>query len=147
MLLATPFLIGAHSRWWLIYPILVFLACVNAIVQPARQAAIPNLVPSGQVGKANAIVAATSMLAGAVGFGVAGAILALSPTGSTPNMLFVADAMTFVLAAAIVFTIPNLGGGASQASVSGALRRAGWVVRAPPAPLIGNSGWFFFPCS
>ncbi len=86
MLLATPFLIGAHSRWWLIYPILVFLACVNAIVQPARQAAIPNLVPAGQIGKANAIVAATSMLAGAIGFGIAAAILSASRTwGEEPR--------------------------------------------------------------
>ena len=147
MLLATPFLIGAHSRWWLIYPILVFLACVNAIVQPARQAAIPNLVPGGQVGKANAIVAATSMLAGAVGFGVAGAILALSPARSTPNMLFVADAMTFVLAAAIVFSIPNLGGGTSQASVSGALRRSWSIVAARPHLVIGTLAAFFIPIS
>jgi putative nucleotidyltransferase with HDIG domain len=147
MLLATPFLIGAHSRWWLIYPILVFLACVNAIVQPARQAAIPNLVPAGQVGKANAIVAATSMLAGAVGFGVAGAILALSPPRSTPNMLFVADAMTFVLAAAIVSSIPNLGGGTSQASVSGALRRSWSIVAARPHLVIGTLAAFFIPIS
>jgi putative nucleotidyltransferase with HDIG domain len=147
MLLATPFLIGAHSRWWLIYPILVFLACVNAIVQPARQAAIPSLVPAGQIGKANAIVAATSMLAGAVGFGVAGAILALSPARSTPNMLFVADAMTFVLAAAIVFSIPNLGGGISQASVSGALRRSWSVVAARPHLIIGTVAAFFIPIS
>jgi len=147
ILLATPFLIGAHSRWWLIYPVLVFLACINAIVQPARQAAIPSLVPAGQVGKANAIVAATSMLAGAVGFGVAGAILALSPARSTPNMLFVADAMTFVLAAAIVFSIPNLGGGTSQASVSGALRRSWSVVAARPHLVIGTLAAFFIPIS
>jgi putative nucleotidyltransferase with HDIG domain len=147
MLLATPFLIGAHSRWWLIYPVLVFLACVNAIVQPARQAAIPSLVPAGQVGKANAIVAATSMLAGAIGFGLAGAILALSPARSTPNMLFVADAMTFVLAAAIVFSIPNLGGGTSQASVSGALRRSWSVVAARPHLVIGTLAAFFIPIS
>src|SRR5450759_1074665 len=103
MLLATPFLIGVHSRWWLIYPILVLLACVNAVVQPARQAAIPSLVPTGQVGKANAIVAATTMLAGAVGFGLAGAILALS--AKSTNMLFVADAMTFALSAVIILSL------------------------------------------
>src|SRR5258708_39885796 len=108
MLLAAPFMI--EINWAQIYPVLVLLACVNAVVQPARQAAIPNLVPAGQVGKANAIVAATSMLAGAIGFGLAGAILALSPPRSTPNMLFVADAMTFLLAGAIVVRIPNLGG-------------------------------------
>jgi len=147
ILLATPFLIGAHSRWWLIYPVLVLLACINAVVQPARQAAIPSLVPAGQVGKANAIVAATSMLAGAIGFGLAGAILALSPAKSTPNMLFVADAMTFVLAAAIVFSIPSLGGGASQASVSGALRRSWAIVAARPHLVIGTLAAFFIPIS
>ena len=147
VLVATPFLIGVHSRWWLIYPVLVFLACVNAVVQPARQAAIPSLVPSGQVGKANAIVAATSMLAGAIGFGLAGAILTLSPARSTPNMLFVADAMTFVLAAAIVFSIPSLGGGASQASVSGALRRSWSIVAARPHLVIGTLAAFFIPIS
>jgi putative nucleotidyltransferase with HDIG domain len=147
ILLATPFLIGAHSRWWLIYPVLVLLSCINAVVQPARQAAIPSLVPAGQVGKANAIVAATSMLAGAIGFGVAGAILALSPPRSTPNMLFVADAMTFVLAAAIVFSIPNLGGGTSAAAVSGALRRSWSIVAVRPHLVIGTLAAFFIPVS
>jgi HD-GYP domain-containing protein (c-di-GMP phosphodiesterase class II)/predicted MFS family arabinose efflux permease len=147
ILLATPFLIGAHSRWWLIYPVLALLACINAVVQPARQAAIPSLVPTGQVGKANAIVAATSMMAGAIGFGLAGAILALSPARSTPNMLFVADAMTFVLAATIVFSIPNLGGGTSQASVSGALRRSWAIVAARPHLVIGTLAAFFIPIS
>jgi putative nucleotidyltransferase with HDIG domain len=145
MLLATPFLIGVHSRWWLIYPILLFLACINAIVQPARQAAIPGLVPAGQVGKANAIVAATTMLAGAVGFGLAGAILALSPKST--NMLFVADAMTFALAAAIVVSIPNLGGGTSAASVSGALRRSWSIVAVRPHLVIGALAAFFIPIS
>ena len=145
MLLATPFLIGVHSRWWLICPILLFLACINAIVQPARQAAIPGLVPAGQVGKANAIVAATTMLAGAVGFGLAGAILALSPKST--NLLFVADAITFALAAAIVVSIPNLGGGTSAASVSGALRRSWSIVAVRPHLVIGALAAFFIPIS
>ena len=143
MLLATPFLIGMH--WSLIYPVLVFLACINAVVQPARQAAIPGLVPAGQVGKANAMVAATTMLAGAVGFGLAGAILALSPKST--NMLFVADAITFLLAAAIVIGIPNLGGGAAAASVSGALRRTWSVVDARPHLVVGTLAAFLIPIS
>jgi putative nucleotidyltransferase with HDIG domain len=142
-LLGTPFLIGV--QWWLIYPILVLLACVNAVVQPARQAAIPGLVPGGQVGKANAMVAATTMLAGAVGFGLAGAILALSPKST--NVLFVADAMTFALAAAIVVGIPSLGGGAVAAPVSGALRRSWAVVAARPHLVIGTLAAFLIPIS
>jgi predicted MFS family arabinose efflux permease len=121
------------------------LACINAIVQPARQAAIPGLVPPGQVGKANAMVAATTMLAGAVGFGLAGAILALSPKST--NMLFVADAITFALAAAIVVGIPNLGGGTKAISVSGALLRSWSVVAARPHLVVGTLAAFLIPIS
>jgi predicted MFS family arabinose efflux permease len=145
ILLATPFLIGDRSRWWLIYPILLLLAIINAVVQPARQAAIPGLVPPGQVGKANAMVAATTMLAGAIGFGLAGAILALSPKST--NMLFVADAITFALTAAIVVGIPNLGGGAKAVSVSGALRRSWSIVAARPHLVVGTLAAFLIPMS
>jgi putative nucleotidyltransferase with HDIG domain len=144
ILLATPLLI-AMPHWWLIYPVLVVLASVNALVQPARQAAIPGLIPPGQVGKANAMVAATTMLAGAVGFGLAGAILALSPKST--NLLFIADAITFLLAAAIVAGIPNLGGGAINASVSGALRRSWAVVAARPHLVVGTLAAFLIPIS
>jgi putative nucleotidyltransferase with HDIG domain len=145
-LLATPFLISPiHERWWLIYPILLVLACINGVVQPARQAAIPSLVPAGQIGKANAIVAATTMLAGALGFALAGTILALSPKNT--NMLFIADGMTFALAAAIVFTIPNLGGGSSAVSVSSALRRSWSIVAVRPHLVVGTLAAFFIPIS
>src|SRR5256886_3075745 len=122
ILIATPLLIADHTRWWLLFPILLSLSAINAIVQPARQAAIPSLVPAGQIGKANAIVAAVSMLAGALGFGIAGAILALFPKAI--NALFIADAATFILAAGIVLGIPTLGGGSTAAPVAGAIRRA-----------------------
>jgi predicted MFS family arabinose efflux permease len=150
MLLATPFLIGMdqsalRNHFWLIYPVLLFLACVNAVVQPARQAAIPGLVPAGQIGKANAMVAATTMLAGAIGFGLAGAILALTPKSTT--ILFIADAVTFVLAAAIVFSIPTLGGGARAASVSGALRRSWSIVALRPHLVVGSIAAFLIPVS
>jgi putative nucleotidyltransferase with HDIG domain len=150
LLLATPFLIGMdqaalRKHFWLIYPVLLVLACVNAVVQPARQAAIPGLVPAGQVGKANAMVAATTMLAGAIGFGLAGGILALSPKST--NMLFVADAMTFALAAAIVLSIKSLGGGTSAAAVSGALRRSWSIVAVRPHLVVGTLAAFFIPIS
>ncbi|MGH7868855.1 MAG: MFS transporter, partial [Candidatus Dormibacteraceae bacterium] len=142
-LLATPFVIG--KAWWLIVPIVLFLACINAIVQPARQAAIPNLVPAGQVGKANAMVAATTMLAGAIGFGIAGGILALFPKST--DMLFTVDGATFALGAAIVFGIPNLGGGSTSTSVSGALRRTWAVIDARPHLVIGTLAAFLIPIS
>ncbi|OLB92986.1 MAG: hypothetical protein AUI15_19605 [Actinobacteria bacterium 13_2_20CM_2_66_6] len=86
ILVGTSFIVQG-GRWWLIFPILLVLSSINAVVQPARQAAIPTLVPIGQVGKANAMVAATTMLSGAVGFGLAGAILALAPKSTSSEYL------------------------------------------------------------
>jgi len=142
-LVATPFLIGMD--WRFIVPILFLLSSINAIVQPAKQAAIPNLVSTGQVGKANAIVAATTMLGGAIGFGAAAAILSRFP--SSLNALFIADAMTFVLGAIIILGIPNLGGGSIGASVSGALRRSWAVVEARPHFAISTLAAFLIPIS
>src|SRR5207249_4056747 len=144
MLVGTAFLIQG-GRWWLIFPILLLLSSINAVVQPARQAAIPSLVPIGQVGKANAMVAATTMLSGAVGFGLAGGILALAPTST--NLLFIADGMTFALAAAVILGVRNLGGGRKAASVSGALRRSWSLVAARSQLVIGVLAAFLIPIS
>jgi len=147
MLVATAFIL-TQARWWLIIPILFCLACINAIVQPARQAAIPSLVPSGQVGKANAIVAAVNMLASAVGFAVAGGLLLLlQRPNQLPNFLFVADAATFLVAAIVVLGIPSLGGGATQTSVGGALARSWAVVVARPHLVVGGLAAFLLPVS
>ena len=144
ILVGTSFIVQG-GRWWLIFPILLVLSSINAVVQPARQAAIPTLVPIGQVGKANAMVAATTMLSGAVGFGLAGAILALAPKST--NWLFMADAMTFALAAAVILGVRNLGGGRKAASVSGALMRSWSLVAARPQLVIGVLGAFLIPIS
>ena len=152
-LLCTPFLISISTphRWWgstswiAIFPILFVLASINAIVQPARQAAIPSLVPAGQVGKANAMVAATVMLASSVGFGLAGAILAITPQST--SALFVVDACTFGLAAAITTGIPSLGGGSVVARVSGALGRTWAVVAIRPHLVLGILAAFLIPMS
>ena len=146
ILVATPALtqvdraVGpAGGRWWLIIPVLFVLASINAVVQPARQAAIPGLVPAGQVGKANAMLVATTMLAGAIGFALAGAILSIS---QSLVILFLADAATFVLAAVIVLSIPSLGGGSSAALVSGALKRTWSIATARPHLVIGTAAAF-----
>jgi putative nucleotidyltransferase with HDIG domain len=142
-LVATPFLIGLS--WWLIVPVLFLLSSINAVIQPAKQAAIPSLVPPGQIGKANAVVAATTMLTGAIGFGVAAALLTEFP--ESINVLFIADAMTFVLAAVIILGIPNLGGGSIGTSVSGALRRSWSFVEARPHLVISTLAAFLIPIS
>src|SRR5713226_3733674 len=152
ILVATPALTQvdkafapAGNRWWLIIPILFVLASINAVVQPARQAAIPGLVPAGQVGKANALLVGTTMLAGAIGYALAGAILTLSQ--SSLMVLFLADAATFAVAAAIVLGIPSLGGGGVAARISGALRRTWSIVSARPHLVIGTLAAFLIPMS
>jgi len=143
ILVATPFAMMGN-RWWLIIPILFCLASINGIVQPARQAAIPSLVPPSQVGKANAVVAATTMLAGAVGFALAGGILAAF---QMTYPLFIVDAATFALAAAIILGIPSLGGGEVRTSVSGALTRTWAIVSLRPHLVIGTLASFLLPIS
>ncbi|HSP09175.1 MAG TPA: MFS transporter [Candidatus Dormibacteraeota bacterium] len=143
LLVATPFAIGIG--WWLIVPIVFLLSAINAVVQPARQAAIPSLVPAGHVGKANAMVAATTMLAGAIGFGLAGVVLALTPKST--SALFIVDAATFALGAAIVFRISTLGGGSTAAPVSGALRRAWSLIEVRPQLVVGTLAAFLIPIS
>ena len=143
LLLSTPFLIMV--RWWLLIPIVFALASINAIVQPARQAAIPAMVPPGQVFKANAMISATTMLAGALGFGLAGVVLAWDPRSTT--MLFVVDAATFALAAAIVVGVPGLGGGVIKSSVAGALRRTWSIVAARPHLVISTLASTLLPLS
>jgi putative nucleotidyltransferase with HDIG domain len=152
ILVATPFLVAGGianqvthtARWPMLVPILFCLAAINAIVQPARQAAIPNLVPPGQVGKANAVVAATTMLSGAIGFGVAGILLAVF---HSPFILFIVDAATFALSGAIVAGIPSLGGGGTKASVVGSLFRSWSISAARPHLLIGGLASFFLAIS
>lgn len=145
ILVATPFLI--NPTWQVIIPILFLVSCINAVVQPAKQAAIPSLVPVSQVGKANAIIAATSMLAGAIGFGVAAAFLTSFRNPLDGRWLFVADAVTFVLAAIIVMGIPNLGGGSLSSRVSGALRRSWSIVEARPYLALSTLAAFLIPIS
>jgi putative nucleotidyltransferase with HDIG domain len=145
VLIATPFLID--PAWYLIVPILFLVSCINAVVQPAKQAAIPSLVPTGQVGKANAIVAATTMLAGAIGFGLAAAYFTRFQNPLDGKWLFIADAITFLLGAAIIVGIPNLGGGSVATRLRGAIRRSWAIAEARPYLAISTLAAFLIPIS
>jgi len=84
------------------------------------------------------------MLAGALGFALAGAILSMS---QSLTILFFADAATFGLAAAIVLGIPSLGGGAAAGRVYGALKRTWSIVSARPQLVIGALAAFLIAIS
>jgi putative nucleotidyltransferase with HDIG domain len=131
--------------WWLLFPAVLALSSINSLVQPARQAAIPRLVPAGHVGKANAMVAAITMIANAVGFGLAGALLSMHP--DSPSLLFIADAATFMLAALLVVGIGNLGGRSAWIGPSKAFGRL-WSVPAIRSHLVvGGTASLFLSMS
>ena len=145
ILIATPFIIDPN--WYLIIPVLFIVSCINGVVQPAKQASIPTLVPPGQVGKANAIVSATTMLAGAVGFGLAAAYFSRFQNPIDGKWLFIGDAITFLLAAGIILGIPNLGGGSISTKVSGALRRSWGFIEARQYLVISTLAALLIPMS
>ena len=146
-LLVALALVGRFPSVWLIVPVLFVLAMINAVVQPARQAAVPGLVPGGQVGRANAMVAAAGTLAGAAGFGLAGLILVLTYQSAGTSVLFLIDAATFAIAAAITLGIPSLGGGTATMRLTGALRRAWSIVAARQHLAIGALAAFLLSMS
>jgi putative nucleotidyltransferase with HDIG domain len=146
-LLVALALVGRSPSVWLIVPVLFLLAMIEAIVQPARQAAVPGLVAAGQVGRANAMVAAAGTLAGAAGFGLAGLILAATFQSTGTRVLFLIDASTFAIAAAITLGIPSLGGGSTTVRLTGALRRAWRIDAARPHLAIGVLAAFLLSMS
>ena len=133
LLVATPFLVAASI--WIVVLVLFLLAAINSVVSPARQAAVPGLVGAGQVGRANAMITATMTACGAIGFGLAGATLAVAQQIGIPHpttVLFIGDAVTFVIASLLVASIRTLGGGAVTMRLTGAWRRA-WAFNAARA--------------
>ena len=140
-------LVGRVPSVWLIVPVLFVLAMIEAIVQPARQAAVPGLVSVGQVGRANAMVAAAGTVAGAAGFGLAGMILALTLQANGTRVLFLIDAATFAIAALIMLGIPSLGGGIITMRLTGAWRRAWSIDAARPHLAIGTIAAFLLSMS
>jgi MFS family permease len=142
LLFLTPFLL---LFWhWAIFPILFALAAVNAIVEPARQAALPELVEPREVGPANAGISASSMIAGAAGYGLAG--LVIWATLST-FWLFLVDGLTFFIAGLLVFGLGNLGGGVKRFGIWSGIGRTWAVVRARQHLLIAGAAAFFISMS
>ena len=148
LLVATPFIVPISV--WLLVPVLFALAAINAIVQPARQAALAGLVPHGQVGKANAIVSATTWTAGGIGFAAAGLVLAIAQQihlTSPTNLLFIADGATFAGAGLLILGIRGLGGGTVEVRVTGSLRRAWALGSARPHLVVGTIAAFLIAMS
>lgn len=154
LLIATPFLIGGEGRIWVIFPILFVLAGVNAIVEPARQASLPELVEPREVGPANAGLSAAGMIAGALGYALAGLVIWVSPVDAhiqggvgTMKFLFIADGVTFLVAGLLIFGLGNLGGGVKRAGMWSGIGRTWAVSRARIHLLVAGAAAFFISMS
>lgn len=125
---------------FLLYPALVLLGAIESLVQPARQAAVPRLVGSDQIGPANSLLLTALSVAQALGFAVAA--LALMHL-SNLRLLYLADASTFAVAGLLVFTLGDLGGGVRAARLQGGVRRALHVKGAGPLLAVAAATVFF----
>ncbi len=122
LLVCTPFLL---SRTLVaLFLVLFLLAAAEAVVQPARQAAVPEVVERRALGTANAALAAVSRFVGAIGFGLAGLIIWLT---NSSEALFVIDGLTFAVAGILVLRIGDLGGGVAVRAFEGVARA--WAVK------------------
>lgn len=104
-----------------IYPAMLVTGAIEAIVQPGRQAAIPELVGIERVASANSTALAAQSIGPVIGFAVAGVILTFF---SDPRPFYLLDAATFLAAAALIAGIGDIGGGVRTASISRGLREA-----------------------
>ncbi len=106
LLMTAPFLL----LWsvWSIFPLLFVLAGINALTQPARQAAISEVVAGESLGRANALVTGTNTVASAIGFPLAGVIIVVS---ASTTILFIVDGLTFLASALLMVGLGYLGGG------------------------------------
>jgi MFS family permease len=103
---------------------------LGVFIEPAASAALPQLVPAEEIGRANAALGATYGVIFAAGVAVGGVVTAaLGPTAS-----LAIDAATFVIAAGLLATLPPLPPGPASAD-GGRLADAWAFARADPAVL------------
>jgi len=138
LLFLTPLFLNVTV--WAIFPVLFVLAAVNAIVEPARQAALPELVEPREVGPANAGISAAGMIAGAGGYALAGLVIWATLSSF---WLFLVDGLTFLIAGVLIFGLGNLGGGFKRLGMWSGIGRTWSVVRARPHLLVAAAAAFF----
>jgi len=133
-----PLLVGLSV--FLVYPALFVLGGIQALVQPSRQASIPELVSPGEVGAANSLLLTAITLAEATGFALAGTALVYL---MDPRWLYLGDAFTFLVSALLVATLGEMGGGILTTRFRGAVPRAWSVMQVRPLLLVAVAAVLF----
>ncbi len=94
-----PLLLTSPDRLWIVYLVASVQAGLAAGLQPARQALLPRLVPSRQLGSANSLVAVGDNLARLVGSPLGGIVFATLGLGGVVVM----DVASYLVSAALLF--------------------------------------------
>jgi DHA3 family macrolide efflux protein-like MFS transporter len=119
LLVLAVLLVRSASQLWILYLAAGGLAVVATFFYPARNATIPNIVPSCLLLAANGLIQGTYIIALIVGPMVAG--LAVELWGLEAAILF--DSGSFVLSAAVIMAIriPSTCNGESALAVQGSV--------------------------
>lgn len=92
------------TQIWQIYILIFALNVFNAFFTPTYQATIPLVTGQNDYAQAIALSSATYQLLGVLGPGIAGSVAAF--VGA--RQVFFLDALTFLIAAVLIFTLPNV---------------------------------------
>ena len=130
-----PFLIPRVGVAAILVAVFV-LAAGNTVVAPARQAIVGDSVDQTQVAQVLGVIGSATTLAQVLGFGVAGALLALRVPLAA---LFWIDAATFMVAGLTILGLGRLGGGAPGVRISAAVRTSWALVPARPYLLLAGA--------
>ncbi|WP_314149186.1 MFS transporter [uncultured Leifsonia sp.] len=93
-----PLLAASADRMGIVYAVAAVQACLGGVINPARQALVPSLVETRDLGRANALIAVSDNLARLIGSPLGG--LAFATLG-LPGVVVV-DAATFLVTALLV---------------------------------------------
>lgn len=91
------------TQVWQVYVLIFALNVFNAFFTPTYQATIPLVTGQNDYSGAIALSSATYQLLGVLGPGIAGSVAALIGA----RQLFFLDALSFVVAAVLIFTLPG----------------------------------------
>lgn len=89
------------DQLWLVYVLTVFQLGLSTFFEPAKTAAVPSIVSDRELVAANAISSVTWSIMLTLGAAIGGAITGWFGT----DVSFVLDAVTYLLSAALIFTV------------------------------------------
>jgi DHA3 family macrolide efflux protein-like MFS transporter len=107
LVVSIPFLARVDLLW--VYVVAFLLQTVSLFFKPAKDATIPNVVPKGNLTRANSLSSATETTVDVLGYPLAGALVAglwgMMAGGRGVEFAFYLDALTYGFSALMIYTM------------------------------------------